>query len=455
MRPWTVIAATIAALSLSAAHADTSGTATITSGQTSVEVAHTGGGSVIAVLVTPSDPFGRANWVSDLDADSFVINLPAAAADTANFTWRIETEAAGGEDYGEDAIDSGQTSVTVSHDVGHTPIITIQALDYRGAIAWVSNITTTAFTINIPAAQPDSASFSWFAETGLEFIIEWRGYVHTDTDCNDCTIVTKPDSVIVWVSGSQEVTARFTQSGPDIDLVATGVTPGIHTYRLINSVAGLRFYVDDVLKDSSDPIAIEDTGDDWVWMGETTPYWVFIKITTGGALVLHYEPQARLTDQWLPNRESGGDYPGEVVIGGNPENITITLLPLQISNPTVASSTTGSGAGGIPSGADGAGFGPGSTGGGGRSLPGFNLIASILDTQNGPYKYGFIALALAFGVVGLAGVGTFHWTRHLEITEVVMGAVLIFFVLAGVLPWWAPIFFGIWGVGVVLAKRSF
>jgi archaellum component FlaF (FlaF/FlaG flagellin family) len=67
------------------------GSATIISGTRFVDVSHTLGRVPVNIQVTPRDEIAGANfWVSDVDSDSFRVNVGASLPGDAVFYWRIE-----------------------------------------------------------------------------------------------------------------------------------------------------------------------------------------------------------------------------------------------------------------------------------------------------------------------------------------------------------------------------
>ena len=69
-----------------------SGTATVANGSTSIEVEHGLGATpaIQDISVTPTNNLGNASkfWISDVDSDSFQINVDADPGnDTATFAW--------------------------------------------------------------------------------------------------------------------------------------------------------------------------------------------------------------------------------------------------------------------------------------------------------------------------------------------------------------------------------
>jgi hypothetical protein len=66
------------------------GAATVATGSTYVDVAHSLGRTPKNVLATPRVDFGTTFWVSDVDSSNFRINIGSSLGFDASFYWRIE-----------------------------------------------------------------------------------------------------------------------------------------------------------------------------------------------------------------------------------------------------------------------------------------------------------------------------------------------------------------------------
>lgn len=65
-------------------------------------------------------------------------------------------------DDGTAIINSGNTSITISHSLGLSPVIlSVDPLDEYGIGHYITNVTATNFTINIQVPQPSNANFRW------------------------------------------------------------------------------------------------------------------------------------------------------------------------------------------------------------------------------------------------------------------------------------------------------
>ena len=65
---------------------------------------------------------------------------------------------------GTETITSGNTSVTVTHGLGATPVVlSVNNLDDYGIGFKTTSIGATTFTINMQIPQPSNADFKWGA----------------------------------------------------------------------------------------------------------------------------------------------------------------------------------------------------------------------------------------------------------------------------------------------------
>ena len=70
-----------------------------------------------------------------------------------------------GKNFGTATIPSGSTSVTVNHGLTCTPsVVNVTPLAQPSGNLWVSNITSTSFTINISTAPSTNLPIAWLAE---------------------------------------------------------------------------------------------------------------------------------------------------------------------------------------------------------------------------------------------------------------------------------------------------
>ncbi|RLC74562.1 MAG: hypothetical protein DRJ03_31750 [Chloroflexi bacterium] len=66
--------------------------------------------------------------------------------------------------YGQAVITSGDTSVTVSHNLGYTPTIVVVTPSEDIGDVWVGSITSTSFTIHCDTAPSSNVTVYWYAE---------------------------------------------------------------------------------------------------------------------------------------------------------------------------------------------------------------------------------------------------------------------------------------------------
>ncbi len=121
---------------------------------------HIGGGMV--------DFYGDSTHTAQRGGVNFLsgtgISLSASDDPTNN---RVNVTVRTGADSGAATIASGATSVAVSHTLGSSAarVQLTPSTDTLGARFWVSNITSTQFTINLHASQASDIDFHWRAQS--------------------------------------------------------------------------------------------------------------------------------------------------------------------------------------------------------------------------------------------------------------------------------------------------
>lgn len=99
--------------------------------------------------------------------------------------------------------------------------------------------------------------------------------------------------------------------------------------------------------------SVTNTANNWVWGSSITSYLTSIKYTVSGTEYLWYQPVVYISGTALPNRDSGGSYPGVFTFGSNPGTVTVTLSSIAPSPTAItgagASSTSLIGAADMPS----------------------------------------------------------------------------------------------------------
>ncbi len=104
---------------------------------------------------------------------TFVAGVPTGFRHRNNLGYNAVSSAAAWvtENYGQASITSGNTSVVVNHGLSVTPsinqiMVTAQTSLGSAAFFWISNVTSTQFTINLNANPAQTVTFGWKIDAG-------------------------------------------------------------------------------------------------------------------------------------------------------------------------------------------------------------------------------------------------------------------------------------------------
>jgi hypothetical protein len=140
-----------------------SGTATITTGNTSVAVSFTNALTnsplnaadlVVVMTAAETSGTGRGFWISGFTTSGFTINVPVATAANVTFDWQVRI----GGPYVTATSTSGFT-LALSNNPGSS-----YSFSYRVNPAspfWVTSVSTAGFTVNLPNNPNGSWGFNW------------------------------------------------------------------------------------------------------------------------------------------------------------------------------------------------------------------------------------------------------------------------------------------------------
>lgn len=157
---------------------------------------------------------------------------------------------------------TGNTNTTFQYKTGQAALSSFPII-----VGYGGNVATT-----------DNATI----ELGGNFTVLIDGYINTASGANK-TLLLKPDGANyafkLWVSGAGNITAGIANG--NVTALASGVTTGVHTVRVLAGPSNLSLYIDDILKQSSalGTNTTADTGQDYVWNeNNVMPYINSVKV---------------------------------------------------------------------------------------------------------------------------------------------------------------------------------